>query len=782
MRRPSRGVLPQLLLGALFVVLFSGLAGVVGTASAVAAPTPAPSPTPGPPGATPTPTASPTAPGTPPPSSDNPFCGGTVPSTQKRWCFLWVRYTASPPAGAPSHWITGCARSLTTDQMLECQTVALTLDDRPGDGTPTVLGDVAPGTPTAPELVRCDLFADRAAADPGNANRWNYKRDRCKIAARTLSFQLREPDVPNPTPPPTAPPTTPPGHHEASCGLTDVSCQVKDIVNGVITSGFQGLVNAVVQTMAVLLGYLAKAVFTVTAPTKPDGAFFLTYNSAAGIILLFLVLFFIVSVIRSGLRVNGPSPVATLGGLVRAILGIFFCGGIAWVILAAWDDATNSLITANQNQKWDASAWVTALSNLTAGAGTGLIALGIAGFSCIGLLLVLITQIFRGEIAQGAALVGVIAATGQVSSETQHWLRRWFWTLNALGMSRFFIVELWIYGTRTTYESDDLRTALRGLLLIWMMVMTPWVLLRLLTIVDGYLSDINGRAVLAAAGAQAAAAAGDGPGGSGNGGSTGNPAQHAAQMMNANLADLPSTAKSSADTGREQAKSGVDQAQQQLGLSDGPGKRTADAVGTAGDGSTPGSGTAGPSDGGSTGADGGSGGAGDHPNADEAAGVQQHTQQAKSDVNAASSTTGGNAAPGAGATSSNTTGGNASSTVATTGAGDAGSGGAGSGGADAGHGSGAGTSADADPMLAAANADQHHQQAEPPHPQDLNSGGEHGAGSSSDPPGQSGQPPSGDAEPPPGGGGSGGPPGSGGGGGASGGAAAGAADIPIVPV
>jgi hypothetical protein len=530
-RQPShRSLLLRLVFGALLVVFLAGLTQVADTARAAAAPTPAP--TPAPPGQTPTPspTGSPTTPGNPSPSpSDNPFCGGTVPNTVQRWCFSWVRYAGSPPQGAPSHWVTACAQLLTTDQLAQCQAVALTLDDRPKDGTATVLTDVAPGTPSKPELVRCDAFAQRAAADPGNANRWAAKQGRCLVAARTLSFQLRDPGVTPgpPTAPPTTPPSTPPSHHEKSCGLTDVSCQVKDIVNGVITGGFQGLVTLMIQTMAVLLTYLARFVFWATAPTEPDKAFYLTYNSASGILLLFLLLYFIFATVINGLRVNGRTPLYTLAGLIRAMLGILFSGGIAWVILAAWDDATTSLIKANADTKWDASMWVTALSNLTGGGGTMLIAGAVAFLCCVGLLVTLITQTFRGELATGAALLGSAAAVGQVSETTKHWWPRWFWTVNALGASRYFDAQLWIYGSRSSYESDDLRTALKGLLLIWMMALAPWIMLRLLTIIDGYLADVNAGGVLHALGAQAAGAAGaagDGPGSSGSSGESGRPA------------------------------------------------------------------------------------------------------------------------------------------------------------------------------------------------------------------------------------------------------------------
>ncbi|MGI5238633.1 hypothetical protein [Dactylosporangium sp. CA-139066] len=747
------------LLRLLTVVVGVILALTAGAGRAAAEPSPAPSP---PVPSAPQPTGSPTAPAVPAPSaSDIPGCGGTVPGTVQRWCFLWVRYTTSPPQGAPSHWITACAQALTTEQLQQCQTVALTLDDRPGDGTPTVLSDVAPGIPSAPDLVRCDLFAERGIADPGNANRWIYKRDQCRIWAASLSYQLRDPS--------STPPSTPPADGGRDCGLTDVSCQVANILDNAISNGVQGLVNMTVKCMAWLLGEVAKVVFDVTAPPPPDAAFYFTYNSAASILLLFVLLFFIVTVIINGLRVNGPGPLATLGGLVRAMLGILFAGGLAWVIVAAWDDATRSLINANSNQRWDAALWVKAVSALSVGGGTMLLALLIAGLSIIGLLLLLITQLFRSELAEGAAILGAFAMTGQIAPETKHWARRWFWTLNALGMSRFVTVELWIYGTRSAYQSD-LITAGKGLLIIWMMVLTPWVLLRLLTIVDGYLSDINARGVMAAFSAQTAQGVNNAAAGSP---SSGSPGEQAAHLMHGNLADLRGEQSGLSSAASASGRGGVGNAQPQRELTGGPNAQAADAVSGSGDATAAGDphGDGGPASGGSDGAP--DGGGAEHPNADEAAGVQQHTAQAKADLNATTTTS---STGGAGGQPSGTAGAAADGGHPVPGAG--------SGGGDGGGGAASGVagSTDADPLIAAAGA-EHQPAGEPmppsdhaPPPDPSIPGADHG-GAPAEPGGARDSPPGGDPPSAPAGGGT----GSGSGVAGGGGAAAGAAEVPIVP-
>ena len=305
---------------------------------------------------------------------------------------------------------------------------------------------------------------------------------------------------------PSAPtvPVTPTPTPKDDCGFTDVVCKVSKAVREALSTGIgwgvQGIVNLVVQGEVVLLSWLAKLIFTHTAIGAPNEAFYTVYNSIAGYLIILVFVFFLLSTIINGLRISGPGPLSTLGGLVRAMLGISFAGGIAFVIVQAWDTATNGLIDANSSQPWDPSILVKSITVLSNGAGTAFLALCIGVLSIFGLLLLFIMLLFRSLLTTGAALLGAMAMTGQVMPETRHWGRRWFWTVNALASSKFFIAALWIYGSRTAYEADSLIACLQGLLIIWLMVFTPGILMRLTTMWDGYLSDVNARAVVSTPG------------------------------------------------------------------------------------------------------------------------------------------------------------------------------------------------------------------------------------------------------------------------------------------
>jgi hypothetical protein len=489
----------------------------LGAAPAAAAADPTPGPGPGASSASPTATSGPGA-----------GCVPGVPDGQVAWCFGWAVYTNSPPTAAPSHWLTSCSRAKTTSDYSACQTASLTLEGSPPDGSPSVLADSDVGNQHASTLVGCDLFAQRAQGGFNKAE-WNAKNVRCNQLRDHFLAGLYNPG----------------GSSGGSCDAVDVACQVgqgvKDAVSSGIRSGLQGLVDMTVQSLAYVLSMLAKVVFGATSIGAPDEAFFFAYNSAAGILMLLVFMFFIISIAVNGLRVNGPSPVATLGGLVRAVLGITFAGGIAWTIVAAWDEATNALIDHNATTSWDPAVWVKAISALSAGTATTFIAFCIAFWSVIGLVLLGIMMLFRGLLTTAAALFGVMAMTGQVMAETRHWGRRWFWTVNALASSKFFIVLLWIYGTRGAYGSD-LVTSLKAMLIIWVMVLVPGVLLRVMSIWDGYLTDVNARGVVSAAAGAVGDAAGDATsvlgGQSGSGG--------AADVLNTNAAGIPTTPGGSA--------------------------------------------------------------------------------------------------------------------------------------------------------------------------------------------------------------------------------------------
>ncbi|SBT40659.1 hypothetical protein GA0070621_1022 [Micromonospora narathiwatensis] len=386
------------------------------------------------------------------------------------WCLPWVRWQES------KGWTTLCSAAASAADQERCDAVAETLQSPPPDGTPSVLDERLPASGEEP--VRCERLDARARQDQANADRWTAKADRCRALRASLvaSSSLKA----------------------SECGSLDVACRVGAQVKEAARTGFEGLADVAVAGFAWALGKLAEVVFTQSS-TVADEPFYGVYNDLSGVLIVVVLVVFVLSTAINGLRLSGPGPLSSLGGLVRAMFGIAFAGGIAYLLMAAWDEATVALIARNQQREWQPSMWVDALNTLTADTGTILLAFVVAVVGVIGLVLVFVMLLFRSLLAAGAALFGAMAMTGQVMAETRAWGRKWFWTCNALASSKFFIAALWIYGTRTTYESDNVINVLRGLFIIVLMVLAPWILLRLTSMWDGYLADVDARGFLTSA-------------------------------------------------------------------------------------------------------------------------------------------------------------------------------------------------------------------------------------------------------------------------------------------
>ncbi|MEU1811688.1 hypothetical protein [Micromonospora aurantiaca (nom. illeg.)] len=429
---------------------------------------------PGPATAAPTPAPSASTAGAcpAPPSAGQPSQpGGELSVPQVNWCLPWARWKAG------DGWVTDCGTAGGAVEQERCDAVSLTVQSPPPSGTRSVLDELLPAGGAAP--VRCERFADRAADDVGNADRWTAKQHRCEAVRASLLplSSLKQP---------------------AGCDVLDVGCQVGEQVKNAARSGFEGLADIAVAGFGWMLSKLAEVVFEQSSAV-PDEPFYNVYNDISGVLIIVVLLFFLISTAISGLRLNGPGPLSNLGGLVRAMFGIAFAGGIAYILMAAWDEATVALIARNQERDWQPSMWVDALNALTADTGTILLAFIVAVISVIGLVLVFVMLLFRSLLAAGAALFGAMAMTGQVMAETRSWGRKWFWTCNALASSKFFIAALWIYGTRSAYESDNVINVLRGMFVIILMVLAPWILLRLTSMWDGYLADVDARGFLVSA-------------------------------------------------------------------------------------------------------------------------------------------------------------------------------------------------------------------------------------------------------------------------------------------
>ncbi|MFF0721843.1 hypothetical protein [Micromonospora sp. NPDC003816] len=325
-------IMPRLSQVLVAIVLAAG--GVVLPDSAAAVPTPQPSSS---------------QEWCPTPSVERPAAGEEV-YPQVNWCLPWVRWQDG------TGWLTECSTAVSAVDQEHCDAVSLTVQSPPPDGVLSVLDDRLP--PAGGRPVRCERFADRAGEDPANAGRWSAKQSRCEVLREVIaaSSSLRA----------------------SACSTFDVACQVAEQARDVARTGFEGLADIAVAGFAWALGKLATLVFEETSVVA-DEPFYGVYNDVSGVLIIVVLLFFVFSTAINGLRLNGPGPLSSLGGLVRAMFGIAFAGGIAFLLMAAWDEATVALIRRNEERDWQPSMWVEALNVLTGDTGTVLFAFSWTG-------------------------------------------------------------------------------------------------------------------------------------------------------------------------------------------------------------------------------------------------------------------------------------------------------------------------------------------------------------------------------------------------------------------
>ena len=598
LRRPRRARWALLLRLTLITAVIAGYASLAGPATpAAAAPTPTPS------------TSTPVR--CPPIQSSNP---NSAPSGVPRlnWCLPWVvdgGYT----------WLTRCSKAVTADELDKCDAITLSLDSPPRDRTVSVLAN-GPGKESAENPtgspVQCEKFGDKADDQPAQAAQWQAKQQRCEQIRDYLEQRS----------------SNPPG----GCGWTEVQCQVTETVKGAVRSGFQGLTDLTVKGFTWALSRLAGVIFAQTS-VDPSAAFYGVYNSVAGMLILLVFLYFLFSTMVSALRPGGPGPIAALLGLLRAVLGIAFAGGIAFTLVAAWDQATQALITSNQTRPWDPGTVSRSLDAIAGDDSTTLLAFGVGVLSLVGLTLLFVQLLFRSVLAAAAALFGAVAMTGQaLSGGGKGHARTWFWTTNALASMPFWDAALYIYGSRLAAESDDAMNSLRGLLIIWIMVFSPAVLLRLTTMWDGYIADVNASSMLGAGlnaiGMQAIGeklqGLGQSAGGTSSGGGGGS---EAAGLMDADA--IPTTPQDGdSDSGDGGPMDDAAQAAQsdEDGEKVGAPPQSAQGEDESGEGDQAGTGS-------ETGEGGETGQGVGKPNAQEAEGMQSASETAEHDVSAATS-------------------------------------------------------------------------------------------------------------------------------------------------
>ena len=240
------------------------------------------------------------------------------------------------------------------------------------------------------------------------------------------------------------------------------------------------------------------------------GGFVATYNLVSG---LMLALAFLVWLAGLAVAWRRGRLAGSVGGAVRAVIGIQAVGAVAWLMLQLANEATAALISAQQRQLGSADFTV---SLIQVNPVVGLLAAVLAVLGMLGTALILL---FQAPLVLGHALFGPTAAVGQAHPATEHWLGRWFIRLLSLCWCKFFMVALMILAQNLLASTSanaarslgqQLFSVLSGLLLMLLLPTTPWLLSAVMSFTVGHASaaaDRMGQRLTAAAGAAAMHAA-----------------------------------------------------------------------------------------------------------------------------------------------------------------------------------------------------------------------------------------------------------------------------------
>lgn len=346
--------------------------------------------------------------------------------------------------------------------------------------------------------------------------------------------------------------------------------------------GLEQLVKAAAESATTLFAKTAEFIFDKTAPDLHGTAFTSVYDSVATVMLALVFIFFVAAVLLNIVSDKFGHVPASVGGLIRAVLGICLAAKVADLMVKLSDQCTTTLLDSNKNKpQWSAQAFADQLGEVMGDGGMVIVVLLASIFAIIGLIALMVIMFVRGIELYAAALFGAIAMVGQAHPHTRTWARKWFWNFTALAWSKFVIAALWLLAGSLIGQGESLVAVLSGLGMIWMMVYAPFALMKMFSFIDaqatGIGNDIGAKmmnkakdAAMPGSGSEDdAAPAAPGAGQDSPGGSP-------ASQMDANVADVESGM--AAETGGDDADTDMDADDGESTPGGGPAENTADGA------------------------------------------------------------------------------------------------------------------------------------------------------------------------------------------------------------
>jgi hypothetical protein len=254
----------------------------------------------------------------------------------------------------------------------------------------------------------------------------------------------------------------------------------QSILNWTVNTGMAQVVGFVLDGVINLWGNFLQIVVRYTAPDVSGAAFASVYNLIAGVALAVAFLGWLVGL--AGAWRQGRLQFSLLGG-VKAAAGVTLAGVGAIFMVQLADDCTAALAQAGGDlaKQADFTGSLVKSNPLI-----GLVA-GIVIAVC--LIFAIILLVVHGPLVMMWALMGSVAAAGQVHPASSGWLLKWISRLTALAWVPFVMVGemdlaillmLPVNGASAVQQIVDV---MQGVLLVVLLVTSPFLLWELIDFV-----------------------------------------------------------------------------------------------------------------------------------------------------------------------------------------------------------------------------------------------------------------------------------------------------------
>lgn len=270
---------------------------------------------------------------------------------------------------------------------------------------------------------------------------------------------------------------------------------MQDLLNWTVQHGMKQVVSFVIDGVTKLWAAFLTIAVDYATPNVTGNGFADVYNLVAGVALAMAFLGWLFTLATSWKQ--GRLQFSLLGG-IKAAVGVTLAGVGAILMLQLADDCTKSLAQAGGDLARQAD-FTTDLAKANP-----LVALVAGVLIAIFLIFAIIFLVIHSALVLMWALMGSVAAAGQVHPASSGWLARWASRLTALAWAKFAMVAVMLLAQSLLLPLDSGEDAVKqivdvvqGLALSFLLVTTPYLLWELVDFVGdrvGGAAAVGGRA------------------------------------------------------------------------------------------------------------------------------------------------------------------------------------------------------------------------------------------------------------------------------------------------